>query len=231
MTNWSDRPVCAFDLETTGPNPATARIVTACAATLPPSSAPSAPQAVRTWLLDPGVEIPAGATAVHGIDTARARSEGVEYSSGYADIRAAVQRAWDSGAVVVAFNANYDLTVLDREGARLGFPPLTPALVADPYVIDREMDRYRRGKRTLTAVCAQYGVHLGNSHEAQADAVAAAHLLGALVAEYPQIGPLDIVAAQTRWHAERQRSFADYLRRNGRDASDVSGEWPIRRAG
>lgn len=231
MSYWSDRPVCAFDLETTGPNPATARIVTACVATLPPSSAPSAPETVRTWLLDPGVDIPAGATAVHGVDTARARAEGLDYAAGYAEIRAAVERAWGSGAVVVAFNANYDLTVLDRQGARLGFEPLIPALVADPYVIDREMDRYRRGKRTLTAVCAQYGVRLANSHEAQSDAVAAAHLVGALVAEYPHIGALDIVAEQTRWHAERQRSFAEYLRRNGRDSSDVSGEWPIRRAG
>ncbi len=153
----------------------------------------------------------------------------MDYRAGYTAIRSALQEAWDAGAVVVAFNACFDLTMVDAEGARLGFPALAPALVADPYVIDRAMDRYRRGKRTLGDVCRHYGVRLDNSHEAQSDAVAAAHLLAALVSAYPDLSGLDIVAEQTRWHAERQKSFAEYLTRMGRDASDVNGEWPIRR--
>lgn len=225
---WSGRPLCAFDLETTGKDPSSARIVTACIAMLDPSPVPAPPTSVRTWLLDPGVPIPEGATAVHGITTERARAEGMEYRAGYAAIRAALQQAWDAGAVVVAFNAAFDLTVIDCEGRRLGLPPLRPALVADPYVIDREVDRYRRGKRTLGAVCTQYGVVLENSHEAQSDAVAAAHLVGALLARYPAIAELDIVAEQARWHAARQQDFALYLQRVGRDASDVDGQWPIR---
>src|SRR5690625_274716 len=156
MSTWSDRPVCAFDLETTGPDPTSARIVTACVAMFTPSPSPSsapdaypAPHAVRTWLLDPGILIPDGASAVHGISTAQARGSGMDYRTGYTEIRAALQEAWDAGAVVVAFNACFDLTMVDAEGARLGFTPLAPALVADPYVIDREMDRYRRGQRNL----------------------------------------------------------------------------------
>ncbi|QDQ98552.1 3'-5' exonuclease [Tomitella fengzijianii] len=230
MNHWSDQPVCAFDLETTGPDPTSARIVTACVAMLDPARESPAPESVRTWLLDPGIPIPPGATAVHGISTEAARSGGAEYRSGYTEIRDVLRQAWDAGAVVVAFNASFDLTLMDAEGRRQGFDPLVPALVADPYVIDREMDRYRRGKRTLGDVCRHYGVPLDNSHEAQADAVAAAHLLSALVGKYPDLRTLDIVAEQTRWHAERQRSFAEYLVRNGRDASDVNGEWPIRRS-
>ncbi|WP_182346386.1 exonuclease domain-containing protein [Tomitella gaofuii] len=236
MNTWSDQPVCAFDLETTGPDPLSARIVTACVAMLSPAprtgpaASVPAPDSVRTWLVDPGIPIPAGATAVHGVSTEAARAGGAEYRSGYTEIRDVLQQAWEAGAVVVAFNASFDLTLMDAEGRRQGFPPLAPALVADPYVIDREMDRYRKGKRTLGDVCRHYGVRLDNSHEARADAVAAAHLLAALVHKYPDLRTLDIVAEQTRWHAERQRSFAGYLVRVGRDAADVNGEWPIRRA-
>ncbi|NKS10269.1 3'-5' exonuclease, partial [Rhodococcus hoagii] len=32
------------------------------------------------------------------------------------------------------------------------------------------------------------------------------------------------------WHAERQRDLVEYLRSEGRDASDVDGRWPIRGA-
>lgn len=71
------------------------------------------------------------------------------------------------GHIVVAFNASYDLTVMDAEGKRLGFPALEFGTVADPYVIDREMDRTRSGKRTLAAVCDEYGVTLTCAHEAR----------------------------------------------------------------
>lgn len=223
MSTWAHQTICAFDLETTGPDPARARIVTACVATIT-----SAETTSRTWLVDPQIAIPQGATNVHGITTERAREHGQDYAAGYAEIRAALEQAWAAGHMVVAFNACFDLTLMDAEGQRLGFAPLQPGLVVDPFVIDREMDKYRKGKRTLGDVSAHYGVPLDNSHEAEADALAAAHLVRALTTKYPQIAELDIVAEQTSWHAERQRDFAAYLTRQGRDASDVNGEWPIR---
>lgn len=224
MSTWSEQSICAFDLETTGPDPATARIVTACVATVTGNEISS-----RTWLLDPQADIPAGATNVHGITTEHAREHGQDYAAGYAEIRDALMRAWAAGHMVVAFNACFDLTLMDAEGMRLGLPPMDPGLVVDPFVIDREMDKYRRGKRTLGAVSAHYDVPLENSHEAQADALAAAQLVRALTTKFPEIITLDIVAEQTTWHAERQRDFAAYLTRQGKDSSDVNGEWPIRR--
>ncbi len=44
------------------------------------------------------------------------------------------------------------------------------------------MDRYRRGKRNLEAVCAEYGVVLDGAHEAAADAQAAV-LVACAIAE------------------------------------------------
>lgn len=224
MTHWPDRPICAFDLETTDRDPRTARIVSACVATLDGDRVDS-----RTWLLDPGIPIPAETTAIHGITTERARADGMDYLAGYREIRAALCDAWERGHVVVAFNASYDLTIIEAEGRRLGLPALDIGTVVDPYVIDREMDRQRAGKRTLQAVCDAYGVTLSQAHEAQADALAAGHLTRALVERYPELAELDIMADQAAWHAERQRNFAEYLTGLGRTVDDVDGSWPLRR--
>ncbi|MGI9208231.1 MAG: 3'-5' exonuclease [Rhodococcus sp. (in: high G+C Gram-positive bacteria)] len=224
MTHWPDRPICAFDLETTDRDPRTARIVAACVATFDGDKIES-----RSWLLDPGIAIPPETTAIHGISTERARAEGMDYLAGYREIRQAVCDAWERGHIVVAFNASYDLTILDAEGRRLGLPELDIGTVVDPYVIDREMDRTRSGRRTLQAVCEVYGVQLASPHEAEADALAAGHLTRALIARYPQLADLDIMADQAAWHAERQRSFAEYLRGLGRDVTDIDDNWPVRR--
>ena len=69
---WS-HVIGVFDLETTGIDVETDRIVTAHVGLLDASGTVIR---ARDWIADPGIEIPAGATAVHGITTARARAEG-----------------------------------------------------------------------------------------------------------------------------------------------------------
>jgi DNA polymerase-3 subunit epsilon len=153
--------------------------------------------------------------------------------------------AWDLGVPVVAFNAAYDLTVLDRELRRGGHGGLSEGVgyrglagnvgpVIDPYVIDREIDKYRKGKRTLTAMAEHYRVALDGAHDATADAVAAARVAWRIGTTYPAVAALslpELHTAQAGWHAARQEDFAAYLRRQGKPADDVSGEWPLRLAG
>src|SRR5919202_3194680 len=69
---WADA-LGVFDLETTGVDTSTARIVTAHVGLIDEVG-----RVVerKDWLLDPGVEIPEGAAAVHGITTVRARRFG-----------------------------------------------------------------------------------------------------------------------------------------------------------
>ncbi|MDI9917544.1 3'-5' exonuclease [Rhodococcus sp. IEGM 1379] len=223
MSSWSDRPICAFDLETTGRDPSTARIVSACVAVVDGSQVET-----RTWLLDPGVDIPAGATAIHGITTEYAAEHGQNYAEGYEEIREALHNSWARDHAVVAFNASYDLTIMHVEGLRIGKPGLVPGLVIDPYVIDRAMDKFRKGKRSLAAVCEYYGIALESAHEAEADAMAAAHLAHALAVRFPELAELDLMVDQADWHGERQRDFAQYLISQGKDAADVDDQWPIR---
>ena len=235
--SWAAGPYLAFDTETTGVNVAVDRIVTAAVVDIRPGQEPR----VRTWLVNPGVEIPAGATAVHGITTEMARAEGVHPSVALDEISLEIETALASGVPLVAMNASFDLTLLDREliryklgglGERLGgYDAIRPVL--DPMVLDREVDKYRKGKRTLEALCAHYKVAIDNAHDASADAIAACRVLFRIAKQYPRsIGTADLHELHDRqigWHAERMTNFAQYLRGKGEDPKDVDGSWPIRR--
>src|SRR4051794_3644780 len=62
LMSWQHGRLVAFDIETTGVRPTVDRIVTAAVAVV----GGGLPSEHHDWLVDPGVEIPAGATAVHG---------------------------------------------------------------------------------------------------------------------------------------------------------------------
>jgi len=225
--SWIQSPLGAFDLETTGRDPLAARIVTGCLIR-PPGDRLNA----QNWLLDPGVDIPDGAVQVHGVTTERARAEGQDYSDGYREIRNQLETAWASGEILAIYNAVYDMTVIDAEGRRLGYAPLVVGPVIDPYVIDREVDKYRKGKRILSVTCTHYGVQLDDAHTADGDAFATLRLAIALAHRFPgeleHLTTADLMAAQPQWHKTRQDGFAAYLARTGQDASSVSGDWPLR---
>ena len=211
----------AFDLETTGPDPRTAHVVTSALVTIDGSR-----KTQRDWLADPGIEIPEGATAVHGITTARAREHGRPHAEVVAETISAIRAGWREERTLVVFNAAYDLTILARWDP--SFEVLGP--VVDPFVVDRAADPYRKGKRTLGALCAHHGVRLDAAHEAGADALAAARLAWKMLGELPDLAGADwreVNERQARWHESRQRDFAEYLERSGKDSSDVNTRWPV----
>lgn len=223
---WWDGPLIGFDLETTGVDPDTARIVTACVVCDAPGQDPS----VATWLVDPEVEIPDEAAAVHGVTTERARSEGEDSATAVALILAVLKARLRDGHPVVAFNAAYDFTVLDREARRHGFGPLAPHPVVDPFVLDKQADRYRRGKRTLTACAEHYAVQLDAAHTADADALAAVHVARAIGRQHqPPADAHALHAGQIQWRAQQSASLQDYLRRQDPDVV-VDPTWPVRPA-
>ena len=74
MSSWNTLPRAAFDLETTGKNSRSARIVTA-SITVVDSRGELVQE--HEWLADPGVEIPLEASEVHGVTTAKARAKAV----------------------------------------------------------------------------------------------------------------------------------------------------------
>jgi len=220
--------MCVFDLETTSANPEDARIVTACVGLVGGGVEP----VIRTWLADPGVDIPVEASDIHGVTTERAQAEGRPSGEVVSEIAFELAEAWVHGIPCVAFNASYDVTVLDRELRRHGMPGMAGhGHFIDPFVIDRQVDRFRRGKRTLTAICEHYRVNLDGAHDATADAVAAGRVawrIGCLYREIAAMTLPELHDAQVGWHAERQESFAAYLRSVGKPSDDVCGDWPLR---
>ncbi|KZL33173.1 hypothetical protein A3852_12820 [Rhodococcus qingshengii] len=232
-------PIAAFDLETTGPNPLSDRIVTAHLSLINPATGEIQP---RDWLLNPEIDIPAGATAVHGITTEHAAEHGAEYAPGVEEIATALVAAWASGHIVVAFNGCFDLTMVHAEAERLSIGGLPLGPVVDPFVIDKRHDKYRKGSRKLGDVCAHYGITLDNAHEAAADALAAARLAYKLLRRYNLAGkPAEqLMHQQAGWYAEQQTSLANYWREEAEEltgdeqaellarAASVTTEWPIK---
>ena len=224
---WANGTLVAFDIESTGVDPEDARIVTACVAKLDAKR-----RDVTTWLADPGVDIPAEAAAIHGITTERAREAGRPARDVVPEIAETLEWAGDEGLPVVIYNAPYDLTVLDRELRRYGWPTFdTLPMIVDPLVMDRSLDRYRRGSRKLVDVCRHYGIALSelDAHTAEGDAVAAARLAWTLARRHPAAcsGLETLQQLQARWHAEWAGGFESYLRRQGKPES-ISRDWPIR---
>ncbi len=225
--SWYDR-LGVFDLETTGIDTDTSRIVSAYVGVL---DAAGSPKGV-SWLADPGVEIPVQASAVHGITTERARAEGRDAAEVVAEIVAVLRALLAQRVPIVIYNAAYDLTLLNRECLRYGIEPLEdPIPIIDPLVIDRAMDRYLKGKRTLEVAAEFYGVELMDAHDAEADAVAAGRVAQAIARKYSETLGADVTLVHTNqvgWAAESATSFQEYMRRTKDPAFVADGAWPER---
>lgn len=130
----------------------------------------------KNWMLDPGVEIPTGASDVHGITTERAKAEGGDYFTGMQEIANMIAYTIKEGIPLVAYNGSFDSTLLRVEFNRINVKfddELWDQMVLiDPYVFDVSMDQYRRGGHTLGAVAKLYGYDLDNAHDASADVYA-----------------------------------------------------------
>ncbi|MFD7885099.1 exonuclease domain-containing protein [Streptomyces bauhiniae] len=225
-TPWPDGQMLALDVETTGIDPETARIVTAAIVNLGVSSDPPK----TTWLVNPGIEIPAEASAIHRVTTEQARTQGRPTTEALSEIVADLTGALNAGWPLVVFRAPYALTVLAREAARndVAFPPeVTP--VIDPAVLDKQVDRYRRGRRTLPALCEHYRVRHDGPNDALQDALAAARLAWRLSRVHPQLAaltPNDLHTRQQEWAKEQAAGLQGHLRRTDPTAT-VNGDWPV----
>jgi DNA polymerase-3 subunit epsilon len=218
-----------FDLETTGVDIETARIVSAHVGVL---NSDGDLIERHDWLADPGVEIPEQATAVHGITTERARAEGRPAAEVVAEIIDELRKLLARGIPVTIYNAAYDLSLLNREALRHSIAPLVaPSPIIDPLVLDKAVDRYRKGKRTLEAAALYYGVELTEAHDASADAIAAGRVAQAMARKH--VAALSVESAmlhsqQVGWCADQAASFQDYMRRTKDPTFTTSGSWPVR---
>ncbi|MFF4245802.1 3'-5' exonuclease [Streptomyces sp. NPDC001822] len=234
--SWHQERLVGFDLETTGTDPSEARIVTAAVVAV--DSGHGEPVRSGTWLADPGIRIPEQASAIHGISSERAAAEGRPVREVADEIAGTLVEYWREGVPVVAYNAAFDLSLLSAELRRHGLPSLGDRLggrevgpVIDPYTIDRAVDRYRKGKRTLEAVCVEYGVVHGGAHDAAADALAAVRVAYAIAERHRSVAALrttELHERQIEWYADWAADFQKFLRRKGTADAVIDGRWPLR---
>lgn len=227
--SWSSGPLLGFDTETTGVSPLHSRIVTASIVVT--GEQPT----IHNWILDPGVEIPSAAVDVHGISTARARAEGADPLFALAEIRDVLVAGMKAGYPVVAFNAPFDLTLLEAELTRYGLDTMSTLLgrepfpVLDPLVIDRMLDPYRKGPRRLETLISLYRLDATGFHDAENDVVATLKLLRAMVKDHAMLRASSLrklYELQASTHQKWAESFNRYLVDQGRRAN-VDGHWPL----
>jgi DNA polymerase-3 subunit epsilon len=236
------RRVAIFDTETSGVDPESDRIVSAFFGIL---SEDGNLEEAHDYLIAPdGWEIPQGAIDVHGITNEYARENGDdEYKvlrKIYVDI---VTRCVDERIPLCGHNLVYDLTIFDRCIQR--FEPGTNGasvqeildqglIVLDSLVIDKRVDRYRKGKRTLITAAEVYGVELSEeeAHGARADAIASGRIIQYFFRHMPEEipGPKRAMALQKAWKAEQAASLQEYFRTQAPEpnpAAYVDPNWPL----
>lgn len=237
-SKWDGFDCLGFDLETTGIDTQTDRIVQAALVRIREGHRPE----IAQYLVDPGIEIPAEATAVHGITTAKAQAEATHtVDQMLFEITGRLALAMGHGIPVVGMNLSYDLTLLEAENRRHGIDTLTSRLgngmvqpVIDVLVLDKFADPYRKGGRKLEQLCATYGVRHVGAHDAGGDALAACRLWPRVMAKHARkfggqtVGSLH--QSQVGWRKSQMDSLRAYFDKNGTQHDGCCGEWPLHQA-
>lgn len=228
--DWADRRIATFDVESTGVDIENDRILTASIIFVGGGK----PTVSHSWLINPGVGIPEEAIEVHGITNEKARAEGKNPAEAIQQIKSMLQQATDEGMALVAYNARFDISILDREARRNNIEPLNEQAlecVVDPFVLDKQLDPYRKGSRRLTSVCAHYGIEFNEdtAHDADVDSLNAARLAYRISKRYSEevnLSLSELSQRQTEWAREQAISLQKHFDEQGRDAT-IQPEWPL----
>ena len=209
--SWVENGFIAFDTETTGIDIASDRIVSAAAVVYRDGVEVSS----QEWLIKVDIDIPEAASAVHGITNEMSQSQGQEQVAALTSIRDFLVT---SNLPVVCFNSAFDRGILDANLVRVGLDPLSGVIDICPFVIDKQMDKYVKGKaqRRLQPTVARYGLEISEDdwHGALADSRITGLLLLAQAQRYPNLfnGDLgEFSQAVGVWREEQDASFKAWL--------------------
>ncbi len=188
------KPICFFDLETTGINISKDRIVEISILKVYPSGK----EETNTWLVNPEMEIPKEVTAIHGIS-----NEDVADKPTFKELAKEVYNLIKDSDLG-GFNSNrFDIPLLAEEMLRADIDfDMKNRLAIDVQTIFHKMEQ-----RTLTAAYKFYcDKNLDGAHSAEADTKATYEVLKAQIEKY------DEVENNTKFLAEfsSRKQFADF---------------------
>lgn len=223
-SQWFDKKTLVFDLETTGVDPHDARIVTA--SVLEVYGDPFRPERIvtREWTVDPGVEIPAGAAAIHGVSNEEATRVGIDSKTAIREVTEILAREQRAGNPIVGYNVSYDFTCLDAEAERHGVERMKneELIIIDPLVIDYAQEPFRGGNRKLDRISGVYNIVLDNAHNSSADCLATAQVANRMAKHYfsdMRIAPETLMSMQRNWQKRWADERNERATARGRDAS------------
>ena len=168
-------PIVFFDLETTGTNINTDRIVEICYLKVYPNGNEEA----KTLRINPEMHIPEASSAIHGIYDAD-----VVDCPTFKEVAKNIARDIE-GCDLAGFNSNrFDIPVLAEEFLRAGVDiDMTKRKFVDVQVIFHKMEQ-----RTLSAAYKFYcGKNLEDAHTAEADTRATYEVLMSQLDRYPEL--------------------------------------------
>lgn len=229
--------ICVSDAETTGVDITQDRIITFYAMV---TNIRGDVIRERSWIIDPGVEVPKGASDVHKMTTGWVREHGRK------DVREAIReiagfhdQATKDGMPLVGFNHSFDLGMLDHEVRRYcGGGPLSldyRAQFFDPSIYDRAMDKYRKGSRKLMDVARHYGIPIDETklHDATYDVQVTSKLAWLMFQKSPYT-VAELQKKQLVWKRDWAKHTTEYFASVGRTEDDgsrieVDGSFPWRK--
>ncbi|WGD34026.1 3'-5' exonuclease [Olleya sp. YS] len=194
MTLNLTKPICFFDLETTGVNITNDRVVEISILKVFPNGNKES----KTWLVNPEMPIPPVVSAIHGITDDRVANEPT-FKELASEINTMIKDADLAG-----FNSNrFDIPLLAEEMLRAGIDfDMKSRVAVDVQTIFHKMEQ-----RTLSAAYKFYcDKSLENAHTAEADTLATYEVLKAQVQLY------DELENDTKFLAEfsSRKKFADF---------------------
>ena len=234
------KAICVFDVESTGTSIENDRIIT-CYAMI--QSIKGEILEEKHWVIDPGVDVPKGASDVHGMSTEWVREHGrKDVAEAIFEINWFLEGAISNGTPIVGYNNSYDLGILDREmsrhnerGLNFGrgyFGPEVDGLFFDPIIYDRAMDKYRKGGRKLMDVARHYGIPIDESrlHQAEYDVIVTARLAWLLLKKSPHTVS-ELQGLQEAWKRDWAGGLTKYFANSGKTEPDgskiiVDGSFP-----
>ncbi|HZY37919.1 MAG TPA: exonuclease domain-containing protein [Mucilaginibacter sp.] len=168
------RPLAFFDLEATGTNIGTDRIVEISIIKLHPPN--GSQEEVRTWRINPGMPIPLESSLVHGI-----YDEDVKKEPFFKEVATLVSR-FIGNSDLAGYNSNkFDIPMLMEEFLRAG----VPFDIENRNFVDVQNIFHQMEQRTLRAAYKFYcEKEIVNAHSAEADTRATMEVLLAQLAKY-----------------------------------------------
>jgi len=170
-----NRPLCFFDLETTGIDVSKDRIVEISIFKVFPNGTTES----KTWLVNPTIPIPAQASAVHGITNEKVANEPT-FNELASQVHNMIKDS-DLGG----FNSDrFDIPLLAEELLRAG----VDFDMKNRVSIDVQTIFHKKEERTLSAAYKFYcNASLENAHSAEADTIATYEVLKAQLDRYEDL--------------------------------------------